>query len=406
MSLETARYRLSSLGVLAILSLLSASSPLFAEELSGVVLPPGGKLSLIEKSDLRRYEGGKFVGLEYREVRGVLDWRQSEDGSLVQGTFYVLEQLSHDGAHTARKIDEAVPAAFIIRPDGTYIVEGKGAYPTLRGFPVLPAKDLATGDTWKAPGTRLVDPFNEGKFTRIGIYSAYRYEGEKDIGGAPSRIISAKYALRYKKGDDADGDEHLASVSGSHTVSIQLAGASGALSFMRDRVEETYQLDDGRSLTYKGFILTWFNAAAPLDRDKIAGRIAQTLKDSGAQDVEVRQKKEGVSVSLNKIHFIAEQASVLPEELPRLQAVADALKQIPGRTFRVVGHTARVGTEKSQQELSVRRAKAIVDYLVSEGIPADRFLYEGRGGTEPVAPNDTEENMAKNRRVEIVILED
>jgi flagellar motor protein MotB len=47
-----------------------------------------------------------------------------------------------------------------------------------------------------------------------------------------------------------------------------------------------------------------------------------------------------------------------------------------------------------------------VDFLVSRGIRAARFLYEGRGGTEPVAPSDTEENMAKNRRVEVLILED
>ena len=71
-----------------------------------------------------------------------------------------------------------------------------------------------------------------------------------------------------------------------------------------------------------------------------------------------------------------------------------------------MGHTARIGTEESQFTLSVERAKTIVDYLTSQGMEAERFLYEGRGGTEPVAPNDIEKNMAKNRRVEIIILED
>ncbi len=48
----------------------------------------------------------------------------------------------------------------------------------------------------------------------------------------------------------------------------------------------------------------------------------------------------------------------------------------------------------------------IVDYLTGHGIEAERFIYKGRGGTEPVAANDTEENRSKNRRVEIIILED
>jgi outer membrane protein OmpA-like peptidoglycan-associated protein len=82
------------------------------------------------------------------------------------------------------------------------------------------------------------------------------------------------------------------------------------------------------------------------------------------------------------------------------------LKLVEGRSFRVIGHTAAVGIRESQYDLSVKRAKAVVDFLVSRGMRADRFLYEGRGGDEPVAPSDTEENRAKNRRVEVFILED
>jgi outer membrane protein OmpA-like peptidoglycan-associated protein len=175
---------------------------------------------------------------------------------------------------------------------------------------------------------------------------------------------------------------------------------------MNDVMEETCQLAGSKSVTYKGFILTWFNASAPLDRAKTAEKIAADLKSAGAVDVGVEQKKEGVSITLNDIHFVAEQATVLPQEGPRLEAVAQALKQIPSRTFLVIGHTAAVGTTESQQELSVKRAKAIVDFMVSRGVALDRFLYEGKGGTQPVVPNDTEENMARNRRVEIIVLED
>jgi OOP family OmpA-OmpF porin len=394
------------LGLLCFTHLIYGVGRLDAQTLAGVELPPGGKFSVIEKADLRRYENGAFVGLEYREVRGILEWQKASAGQLVQGTFSVLEELDHDGTHTARKIDATVPVSYTIRADGSYAVEGNAGYPTLRGFPVLPSEGLSAGDGWRAYGVRLVDPLKGGTFSRVKFYCDYRYEGEKEIGGQAVRLISAKYAMRYKKGDDPAGDERLESVSGSHSVSIQLAAVSGRLSFMRDLVEETYALSDGASVTYKGFILTWFDAAAPLDRGKVAEDISAELRKSGAADVEVTQKEEGVSVSLNKIHFVAEQAVVLPDERSRLESLGEALKRIPGRTFRVIGHTARVGTEQSQYELSVKRAKAIVDFLVSRGIPAERFLYEGRGGSEPVAPNDSEENMARNRRVEIVILED
>jgi outer membrane protein OmpA-like peptidoglycan-associated protein len=175
---------------------------------------------------------------------------------------------------------------------------------------------------------------------------------------------------------------------------------------MRDQVEETYAFADGTSVQLKGFILTWFTAVTPLNKAETADAIAKKLKESGTRDVVIEQKKEGLSVSLNNIHFVAESAAFLPEELPRLESLAGALQSITGRSFRVIGHTADIGTRESQQDLSVKRARAVVDFLSTHGISARRLLYEGRGATEPVAPSDTEENMAKNRRVQIIILED
>jgi outer membrane protein OmpA-like peptidoglycan-associated protein len=115
---------------------------------------------------------------------------------------------------------------------------------------------------------------------------------------------------------------------------------------------------------------------------------------------------QGVALSLHAIRFLPDQAVVKPEERSRLQAVAKALSKVPDRSFLVVGHTARAGTVEGQERLSVERARAIVDYLVESGLEAARFLYEGRGARDPIAPNSTEEGRALNRRVEIIILED
>lgn len=377
-----------------------------AEQPVKAVLPPEGKFTYIERADLRRYESGKYVGLEYREVRGILQQSASALAASIEGTFYVLQALDHSGAHTSQEIDHAVPVTYAIQPDGAYAIEGDGAYPTLRGFPIVPKAEISVGNRWTGVGTRLVEPLHDGKFSRVRFYSDYRYDGEVTQGGETVRVITAAYAVRYKKGDDPAGDVRLQSISGNHAVSIQLSAPSGALSFMRDQMDETYAFVDGTSVQLKGFVLTWFTSATPLNREETADKIAKKLEESGTQDVVIEQKKEGISVSLNNIHFVAEQATFLPDELSRLEALAGALKLIEGRSFHVIGHTAAVGTPESQYDLSVKRAKAVVDFLASHGISAGRFLYEGRGGTEPVAPSDTEENMAKNRRVEIFILED
>jgi OmpA-OmpF porin, OOP family len=377
-----------------------------AEKPVTAVLPPAGKFTYVERADLRRYESGKYVGLENREVKGILQQSMNALTATVEGTFYVLQALDHSGAHTAQEIDHEVPVTYSIQPDGALAVEGDGAYPTLRGFPVIPAAGISVGDHWTGVGTRMVDPLHDGKYSRTKFFADYRYGGDVVQGGKTARAITATYAVRYKSGEDPSGDVRLTSLTGIHEVSIQLSQPTGAVSFMSDHMDEIYTFADGTSVQLKGFVLTWFTATTPLNREETADRIAKKLEESGAKDVVVEQKKEGLSVSLNNIHFVAEQAAFLPDELPRLEALAGALKLVAGRSFRVIGHTADVGTQESQKDLSVKRARAVVDFLAAHGISAERFLYEGRGGTEPVAPSDTEENMAKNRRVEIFILED
>jgi outer membrane protein OmpA-like peptidoglycan-associated protein len=121
--------------------------------------------------------------------------------------------------------------------------------------------------------------------------------------------------------------------------------------------------------------------------------------------VKIEADPRGVKLTLENLKFVADQAALLPGEDLRLARIAGLLKTVPGRNLLVVGHTAAVGTVASQDLLSVQRAQSIVEKLKAAGIPPQRLLYEGRGGREPVASNDTEAGKAQNRRVEILILD-
>jgi len=120
---------------------------------------------------------------------------------------------------------------------------------------------------------------------------------------------------------------------------------------------------------------------------------------------EVATGERGVVLLLYDLRFVADGDELLASERGRLDAIADALKKVPERTFLVEGHSADLGRPAGQYELSERRARRIVDELVARGLPAGRFVYRGLGADMPVAPNDTESNRARNRRVEITILD-
>lgn len=102
--------------------------------------------------------------------------------------------------------------------------------------------------------------------------------------------------------------------------------------------------------------------------------------------------------------FTTGQATLLPIAQQSLDRVAEALKA-QGEDKRIIieGHTDSRGSDLTNQQLSLARASAVRDYLVSRGIPANRVEAVGKGESQPIADNATAEGRANNRRVEIIV---
>src|SRR5690606_39012285 len=104
-----------------------------------------------------------------------------------------------------------------------------------------------------------------------------------------------------------------------------------------------------------------------------------------------------------EVLFESAQTDLLPTARSRLDEVARVLRQHPGRSIVVEGHTDSQGSDAYNLELSQARAATVRAFLVNRGIPAENIRAVGRGETEPVADNRTPEGRANNRRVEIIV---
>lgn len=111
---------------------------------------------------------------------------------------------------------------------------------------------------------------------------------------------------------------------------------------------------------------------------------------------EVITLSSNVLFAYNKSDLTPEARSELDSLMPKLQS-ADVV------SVKVVGHTDSQGSDAYNQKLSERRASSVAAYLLSRGLAPNKLTSEGRGETQPVADNDTEEGRAKNRRVELHI---
>jgi len=181
-------------------------------------------------------------------------------------------------------------------------------------------------------------------------------------------------------------------VSGEQLLFI----TSRILSQLGDTAAEERRLEEAAAETA---------AEAAVRREELAAEINAILEEQNVADTVAEATDEGVVISLSNIQFAADSTVLLESERVKIREIANILKAVPGRIL-VAGHTALAGSEEGHLEISLGRAQAVVDYLVSLGArSASEITAVGLGADYPIADNSTEAGRAQNRRVEITILE-
>jgi chemotaxis protein MotB len=133
----------------------------------------------------------------------------------------------------------------------------------------------------------------------------------------------------------------------------------------------------------------------------------KALTDAGKLQVEIRENRMIVRLG-DKILFDPGKTELKPEGKEALTQVTAVLKDLANRNFQVAGHTDNVPIKskkfRSNWDLSTARAVEVVNFMVGAGMEAKRVSAAGYADQSPVVPNDSPENMAKNRRIEITLV--
>ena len=459
-----------------------------------------GSYVYIERTDVRRYDNGKYTGLVSREVRSFIAPTSVPSGGKISdryydGSFFIDEATKRNSREVNLGINGAVPSSFKISSDGILTMLVDNGYPSFRSFPAFTNQRISIGDKWQAKAERVVDPLNKGIFTKLPILVEYTYLKDELFHGEEVYVFSAQWATRYGISYwDFAGDKDLKSAQGSHKATMYVSKKSGNALVVRDMVDETFIYNDGNIYSFKGSISMFTEYPPAYDKNKLipalqrvasvsekeikeilekpvnesswiesekksSGSIEKNDFESGANSrrnnsyaekkiaknenqtygaknhpqkkkdsadeiqskisagknsssnsksekkVIVENTAAGIRLTMQNLNFKPDSAELLPGENERLDQIAQVLKEVPDQMFLVEGHTASVGYEKGEMKLSVERANSVANALIQRGIQREKFICKGSGGTKPIADNSTQEGKAKNRRVEITILE-
>jgi len=119
--------------------------------------------------------------------------------------------------------------------------------------------------------------------------------------------------------------------------------------------------------------------------------------------LETRDTSRGLVVNMSDVLFESAKYGLRPTARERLAKIAGILLAYPDLRLEVEGHTDAVGGDAYNQDLSEKRAAAVEQYLVQQGIPASSIVARGLGKLQPVADNSTAAGRQQNRRVELVV---
>ena len=368
------------------------------------------------------YLNGQFAHQAYitnRVTVEVSDVQPASNGkpssALHTCTFMTSEQNSNRTFSWGREY----PSVFRRDEFGVYTIDEQYFMPVVRDVPIFPQYDVKKGESWRHSASEahdLRDNFNIQKPFVVPVDVTYTYQGPIQREGKTYQLIEVNYDLYYdiplknlqnrRNGNAALPMLYPVRTMGYSKQRLYWDNNAGILPYYDEVFTIMMELNTGAVIEYRGSAKAEITTLQRMDKEEIAGMLDKNIRDMGISNTTVEKTDEGITISLENIQFEADSAHLLPAEKEKIEKIGKLLSNYPDYELLISGHTALAGKAEDRQVLSEQRAAAVANYLIELGVREQHHIFtRGFGAEKPIAPNTTEANMARNRRVEITVLE-
>ena len=303
------------------------------------------------------------------------------------------------------KYNEVTP---FIHADGENLYFASQGHAGYGGYDIFHSK--LTDDGWSVPqniGYPINTASNEGSLYITPDYEKGYYEKYEDKAGQSFSLvyefdfpeeIKAQYRSSYMKGNVYDAITKKPIEANVELTDVDKAQRNQLVSSDKKTGEYLVVLREGKEY------------ALHVDKE---GYLYQSLNfnfkksenfDPLTLDIYMNPVKSGVTTVLSNLFYETDKFDLDDKSKTELNKLVEYLKDHSEIKVEIGGHTDNQGSVSYNQKLSTNRAKTVSDYLLQQGVIPSRVKYKGYNQSKPIVSNDTKENRAKNRRIEIKIL--
>lgn len=361
------------------------------------------------------------------------------DGSGTHNSTFMTTEDS-TGSLTGAKFSwgEEYNSIFDRSKKGIYSIEDKYFMPTVRDVPAFPDKPVAPGESWTAQGHEAHDlrrQFNLQTPYKVPFTATYTYLGtvnreKTDVKTMSYAASSASKESNNKATVKESNILHVINVKYNlytetprpdinamySDYPVMMMGYSDELIFWDnekgaiDHYSETFRIimetSLGNILEFRGIAHAEITEFSRTATDENVEDIQNIVEQLGLENVTVKKSDKGLTLSIENIQFKPESAELVDSEKEKLDQIAKIIEAYPNNDILITGHTAVAAGGVDPQILSEQRAQSVADYLIQLGVKDQYHIFtQGFGDKKPIVPNNTQANRAKNRRVEITIID-
>ncbi|WKC75905.1 OmpA family protein [Borreliella valaisiana] len=310
----------------------------------------------------------------------------------------VFRILKRENINEPYLLNEEFEETFSVNKQGEYIIGANQKRPSVRGIPRFPKTPIKINEKWTYPAEEYIEASKINRSIKdfvVKFYVNYEYKGKEEHNGKHYHIIFSNYESQY----------NIKNISFYQKVNQKIYFDNEIGNTYKYNDEYTFEITQNNNQHFK-MIGNSFGRVVSIElpnNNFIETEVENYLQEKQIKSINVEKNNKGINLSFD-IEFYPDSFQILEKEYKKLGIIAKLLEKFKKNNLLIEGHTEQFGLEEEMHELSEKRARAIGNYLIKMRVKnKDQILFKGWGSKKPKYPKSSP-LKAKNRRVEITIL--